>query len=229
MDSLAFIGTQPGFFEMFLIFTVVLLLFGADSLPKFARQFGRLMEELRRASQDFRDQVTRADVEIKHATQDLWKDDHYDPSQDDYHHDDYHHDDYHHDEDLDDYHADHHDMDAGEGDHRETDQNQEDHDAHYQDDHGEAAIAAAGAAVAKTNAPTKASPLPNFSTSFSENELPQHLVDQILNAAAEELNISASKLQLLYAHKEAHIEVIDAKTYRVDVDGNIIDVILDGL
>ena len=141
----AFLGSQPGFFEMFLIFTAVLLLFGADSLPKFARQFGRLMEELRRASQDFKDQVSRADLEVKDMTRDVWQDDHtsdydYHADHDDYHHDDYHHDDYHHD----DYHHDdpHHDS-------HDMDHHEEDHELHYKDDHGESAIAQAAKTVAR--------------------------------------------------------------------------------
>lgn len=146
----AFLGSQPGFFEMFLIFTAVLLLFGADSLPKFARQFGRLMEELRRASQDFKDQVSRADLEVKDMTRDVWQDDHtsdydYDADHDDYHHDDYHHDDYHHD----DYHHDDYHHDDPHHDSHDMDHHEEDHELHYKDDHGESAIAQAAKTVAR--------------------------------------------------------------------------------
>ena len=152
--DLAFIGAQPGFLEMFLIFGAVLLLFGADSLPKFARQFGRLMEELRRASQDFKDQVSRADIDLKDMTKDVWKaDDSHMLGQgnDDYHHDDYNHDDYHHEDGHhDEYGADHYDLDGtldsaldSASDSTSDSTTSEDHDAHYKDDHGEAALAEA--------------------------------------------------------------------------------------
>lgn len=59
---------------MFVLFAAVVLLFGAKSLPGFARQFGRVMEELRRASWDFKRQMMEADHEIRQATADVSKD-----------------------------------------------------------------------------------------------------------------------------------------------------------
>lgn len=56
-----FDSTSPG--ELFLIFGVVLLLFGPKRLPEIARMIGRAMIELRRASLEFKDQVMRMDEE----------------------------------------------------------------------------------------------------------------------------------------------------------------------
>lgn len=57
---LAFLDSMsPG--ELFLIFGVILLLFGPKRLPEFSRMAGRAMVELRRASQEFKDQVMKID------------------------------------------------------------------------------------------------------------------------------------------------------------------------
>lgn len=58
---LGFLGGGAGFGEILLVFAVVLVLFGPRKLPEFARTLGRILEELRRASQDFRYQVMRLD------------------------------------------------------------------------------------------------------------------------------------------------------------------------
>jgi TatA/E family protein of Tat protein translocase len=47
--------------EWLVLFVVVLILFGPRRLPHVARMMGRVMEQMRRASQDFRDQVMRID------------------------------------------------------------------------------------------------------------------------------------------------------------------------
>lgn len=71
---IGFLGTSPGSLEIFVLFVAVVLLFGARSLPGFARQFGRIMEELRRASWDFKRQMMDADHEIRQATAEVSKD-----------------------------------------------------------------------------------------------------------------------------------------------------------
>lgn len=53
------LGTQ----ELFLIFVVVLLLFGPKRLPEIARSLGKVFEQFRDASQDFKDQVMKLDEE----------------------------------------------------------------------------------------------------------------------------------------------------------------------
>jgi len=54
--GLGFIGS-PGGGELLILFALILLLFGPKKLPEAARLIGRALSELRRASQDFRDQV----------------------------------------------------------------------------------------------------------------------------------------------------------------------------
>lgn len=63
--ALAFLVGSPGYSELFLVFLAVLVLFGPKSLPGIARKLGRVMDELRRASQDFRGHVMDIDdVEV---------------------------------------------------------------------------------------------------------------------------------------------------------------------
>ena len=61
---LAFLPGSPGAGELLIIFIVVLVLFGPKRLPSIARSIGRMLEEIRRASQDFRDQLMRADDDL---------------------------------------------------------------------------------------------------------------------------------------------------------------------
>jgi TatA/E family protein of Tat protein translocase len=55
------LGGGMGFGEVLLIFAVVLVMFGPRKLPEVARLIGRTLEQLRRASQDFKDQIMRLD------------------------------------------------------------------------------------------------------------------------------------------------------------------------
>jgi sec-independent protein translocase protein TatB len=48
---------MPGSGELLVIFVLVLLLFGPDKLPELARQFGKGMREIRKASDEFRRQL----------------------------------------------------------------------------------------------------------------------------------------------------------------------------
>jgi len=59
--SVAFLTGPPGPGELILIFLVVLVLFGPKRLPGIARSIGRIMDDLRRAAHDFRDQIMRMD------------------------------------------------------------------------------------------------------------------------------------------------------------------------
>lgn len=59
--ALALLSGPPGIGEMLLVFVAVLVLFGPRRLPGLARYLGRVLEEFRRASQDFRDQLMQAD------------------------------------------------------------------------------------------------------------------------------------------------------------------------
>lgn len=50
--------------ELLVVFTAILLLFGGKRLPSMARQMSRMVEELRKASQDFKHQLLNADKEV---------------------------------------------------------------------------------------------------------------------------------------------------------------------
>lgn len=52
---------MPGAPELLVIFVLVLLLFGPDKLPEVARQLGRGMREIRRASNEFKRQMNLHD------------------------------------------------------------------------------------------------------------------------------------------------------------------------
>ena len=54
---IAFFSGVPGGAELLLLFVVILLLFGAKRLPEIARTLGSVFSDLRRASQDFKDQI----------------------------------------------------------------------------------------------------------------------------------------------------------------------------
>lgn len=65
LPSLAMFGAGWGAGEIGLIFVVVLVLFGPKRLPEIARMLGRTMEQLRRASQEFKDQVMNLDDPLR--------------------------------------------------------------------------------------------------------------------------------------------------------------------
>lgn len=60
--SPAFLTGSPGTGELILLCLAILLLFGPKRLPEMARNIGKLLDQLRRASQDFRDQIMQIEV-----------------------------------------------------------------------------------------------------------------------------------------------------------------------
>lgn len=54
---LAFLAGTPGPLELLFIFAVVLVLFGPRKLPEIARSLGRILFQLRHASEEFKEQV----------------------------------------------------------------------------------------------------------------------------------------------------------------------------
>lgn len=64
--NLAFSGIGTG--ELLFVFLVVLIFFGPRRLPELARTIGRMMNELRRASREFQDQVMQLDAEPPSAS-----------------------------------------------------------------------------------------------------------------------------------------------------------------
>ncbi len=65
---LAFLFGGTGSGEIILIFVVLLLLFGPRKLPEIARMIGRVLSQLRSASNDFRDQVMNIEEEPDAST-----------------------------------------------------------------------------------------------------------------------------------------------------------------
>ncbi len=61
MKPMAFLPLSPGLSELLLIMAVILLLFGADQLPGIARSLGSWLNRMRRAADEFHDQLLEAD------------------------------------------------------------------------------------------------------------------------------------------------------------------------
>ncbi|WP_245966098.1 twin-arginine translocase TatA/TatE family subunit [Thermaurantimonas aggregans] len=53
-----------GFGEIVFILLFVLLFFGADSIPEIARSLGRGLYEIRRATQEIKNEITRSAEEV---------------------------------------------------------------------------------------------------------------------------------------------------------------------
>ncbi len=51
--------------EILLILLAVLVLFGADKLPGFARTLGKGIREVKKATDEIKDEITRETTEIK--------------------------------------------------------------------------------------------------------------------------------------------------------------------
>ena len=58
MFPLAFFGSSIGAGEILLVFTIALLLFGADRLPALAKAMGKAVREFRRASRELSDHLS---------------------------------------------------------------------------------------------------------------------------------------------------------------------------
>jgi len=65
MIPLPFLAGSPGPLELLVILAVVLVLFGPRKLPGIARSIGRMLHELRKASDDFKSQLMTIDIDVK--------------------------------------------------------------------------------------------------------------------------------------------------------------------
>ncbi len=107
------LAIMPGFSEYIVLIGAVLMMFGARKVPEIARTVGRVIHDVRRASNEFRDQIMTADLNTDTPE-----------SHEDYDYDHEH--DHEHDHDFD---AEHADLDSETYD--------PDHDAHYTDSDSE--------------------------------------------------------------------------------------------
>ena len=62
---LAFFTTGVGPFELAIVFVAALLLFGTQGLPEAAKTLGKIMEQLRMASNDFKRELYSAPDKIE--------------------------------------------------------------------------------------------------------------------------------------------------------------------
>ena len=60
-STIAWLGGQ----ELWIVFFLLLLLFGAKKLPELARGIGKSMGEFKKAREDFEKEITTAEVETK--------------------------------------------------------------------------------------------------------------------------------------------------------------------
>lgn len=66
-----FLAGSPGPLEVLVICAVVLILFGPRNLPSIARTLGRMLSELRKASEDFRSQMMSIGESCEESTSTL--------------------------------------------------------------------------------------------------------------------------------------------------------------
>lgn len=62
---LVFVSWAPGTMELVVIFLVILVLFGPKKLPEIARMIGKTIDQLRHASQDFKDEIMKIEDDVK--------------------------------------------------------------------------------------------------------------------------------------------------------------------
>ncbi|MFO7939539.1 MAG: twin-arginine translocase TatA/TatE family subunit [Bacteroidales bacterium] len=60
--------------EIFVIFLIVLLLFGANKLPEIARGLGKGVNEFRKATDDIKREMHSEVSQIKEKVEETWKD-----------------------------------------------------------------------------------------------------------------------------------------------------------
>ena len=64
VSLLGFFGTAAGGMEILVVLLAALVLFGPKQLPRLARTMGRILEQLRSASQEFRHQLMNVENEL---------------------------------------------------------------------------------------------------------------------------------------------------------------------
>ena len=69
MGTLYFISGQ----EVIFIFFIVLLLFGANRIPEFAKMMGKGMREFRKATEDIKRQINEETKDVKDDIDDIKK------------------------------------------------------------------------------------------------------------------------------------------------------------
>lgn len=72
LKMLLFLSLSFG--ELFIIFAVVLLFFGANSIPKIARTLGRGIRQMKDATQDIQDEIRKSGNEITKETKKIESD-----------------------------------------------------------------------------------------------------------------------------------------------------------
>jgi TatA/E family protein of Tat protein translocase len=70
--------------ELIVIFMVILVLFGPRRLPEIAKMIGKTLQELRRASEDFKDQVLSIETVESVVPESLEDEDYSEDSSEDY-------------------------------------------------------------------------------------------------------------------------------------------------
>ena len=60
--------------ELFLIFFFILLFFGADKIPEFARMLGKAMREFRKATDDIKSELNNSGLDIRKDFEDIKSD-----------------------------------------------------------------------------------------------------------------------------------------------------------
>jgi sec-independent protein translocase protein TatA len=63
-NPIAFISGM-GTSEIIVIFLVILILFGPRKLPSIAKMIGKTLDQLRNASQDFKDEIMKIEDDVK--------------------------------------------------------------------------------------------------------------------------------------------------------------------
>jgi TatA/E family protein of Tat protein translocase len=63
-NPIAFISGM-GTSEIIVIFLVILILFGPKKLPSIAKMIGKTLDQLRNASQDFKDEIMKIEDDVK--------------------------------------------------------------------------------------------------------------------------------------------------------------------